>query len=388
LPLRPGEHAWQSLPPSGPWPESELPSDLSECQQLLYTSGTTGNPKAIVGTHAKFAIQGRRLVEHFGVRPSDRMYTGLSLTHANALLISLAGSLYSGIPLVISRRFTQSRLWGIIRRHECTTLNLLGGMFTHIFAMPPTDGDADNPLRMVISAGMPLAIWSDFSRRFGVEITEFYGSAEGGSTVNRCSEGPMGSCGRPARGLEMAILDDQDQPCPPGVPGEIVFRNLDGSPMTVTYFGNPEASAAKTRGGWLRMGDMGHVDQDGWLFFMHRKGHGIRRNGEFIATAYIEKEIAKYPGVADVFIYGVDSGNAGEKDIVAALVLDDADAFQPERLMHMLSKTLERSHLPSYLHLTGSIPKTASEKPLERILQQEFASGQATILPCAPGTAG
>lgn len=388
LPLGPGEHAWRSLPPAAPCPEAELPSDLSECQQLLYTSGTTGNPKAIVGTYAKFAVQGRRLVEHFGLRVSDRMYTGLSLTHANALLISLAGCLYSGIPLVISRKFTQSRLWETIGRHRCTTLNLLGGMFTHIFAMPPKDGEADNPLRMVISAGMPRAIWPDFSRRFGVEITEFYGSAEGGSTVNRSGEGPVGSCGKPARGLEMMILDDQDQPCPPGVPGEIVFRNIDGSPMTVTYFGNPEASAAKTRSGWLRMGDIGYVDQDGWLFFMHRKGHGIRRNGEFIATAYIEKEIAKYPGVNDVFVYGVDSGNAGEKDIVAALVLGNASTFEPGQLMDALSGTLERSHLPSYLHLVGAIPKTASEKPLERILQQEFASGRATVLALQQGAAG
>lgn len=378
----PGDHDWQELDdmPSG-W-DAELPEDLTECQQLLYTSGTTGNPKAIVGTYAKFAVQGRRLVEHFGVRLSDRMYTGLSLTHANALLISLAGSLYSGIPLVISRKFSRSRLWETIGRHRCTTLNLLGGMVTHIFAMPPTESDADNPLRVVISAGMPRAIWQDFSRRFGVAITEFYGAAEGGSAINRSGEGPVGSCGKPAQGLELMILDDQDRPCPPGVPGEIVFRNADGSPLTVTYFGNPQASAAKTRGGWLRMGDIGYVDDDGWLYFMHRKGHGIRRNGEFVAVAYIEKEIARYPGVNDVFVYGVDSDTPGEKDIVAALVLERACNFDPQQLMRALSVTLERSHLPSYLHLVEAIPKTASEKPLERILQQEFASGAATILPC------
>lgn len=130
------------------------------------------------------------------------------------------------------------------------------------------------------------------------------------------------------------------------------------------------------------MGDIGYVDEEGWLYFMHRKGHGIRRNGEFIATTYIEKEIAKYPGISDVFVYGVDTGNAGEKDIVAALVLDNRLSFEPALLMGEISKTLENSHLPCYLHLVDAIPKTASEKPLERILLEDFTSGTATIVPC------
>ncbi len=381
--LQDGEHALRELGPAAVPPDHALPANLDACMQLLYTSGTTGNPKAIVGPYAKFAMQGRRVIEYFGVLPTDRMYTGLSMTHANALLISLAGSLYSGVPLVASRKFSKSRLWETIERHRCTTLNLLGGMFTHIFAEPPTPRDAQNPLRMVISAGMPKAIWQEFSERFGVAINEFYGSAEGGSTINRDGAGPVGSCGKPPPEFELMILDDEDLPCPPMAPGEIAFKRVDGAPIRVEYLGNPEASAQKTRGGWLRMGDVGYVDQDGWLFFMHRKGHGIRRNGEFIATAYVEREISRYPGIGDVFVYGVDSGSAGERDIVAALVLDDPAGFDAGELLRFLSSALEPSHVPSYLHLVDSIPKTASEKPLERVLQAAFSRDSPDVVVCA-----
>lgn len=381
--LEQGEHSPADVGSESSWPKEDLPGDIEDCMHLLYTSGTTGDPKAILGLYSKFAMQGRRMVELFGVLPGDRLYTGLSLTHANALVLSLGGCLYSGTPLVISRKFTKSRLWETINRHECTVLNLLGGMFTHILADVSDENSAPNSLRLVISAGMPKAIWKDFEKRFDVRITEFYGSAEGGFTINRDGEGPIGSCGKPTREFELMIIDDDDRPCPAGALGEIAFRRIDGSPIKVDYFRNPEASEKKTKGGWLRMGDIGYVDQEGWLFFMHRKGGGIRRNGEFIGISFLEKEISKYPGIDDVFIYGVDSGNAGEKDIVAALVLNDSNAFDPPSFLKFLSSTLEQSHIPSYLHLVDSIPKTASEKPLERVLEAEFSPEGSNILTCS-----
>ncbi len=119
-----------------------------------------------------------------GWTAADRPYTGLSLTHANAQLITLGNILKMGLRGVISLRFTKSRLWDICRHYGCTTFNLLGGMTTAVYSEAPRADDGDNPVRFVLSAGMPAAIWENFARRFNVAIFEFYGAAEGGMIFN------------------------------------------------------------------------------------------------------------------------------------------------------------------------------------------------------------
>ena len=166
---------------------------------------------------AAFCLLGHLL----GYRPDDRPYTGLSLTHGNAQAVTLAPSLALGLRAVFSRRFTKSRLWDVVRRYGCTTFSLLGGMATAIYSEPERPDDADNPVRFVVSAGMPPAIWEAFERRFGVRIFEWYGAVEGGLAFKPIGEGPIGSFGKPAPGLEMAILDEEGRECPPGVIGEI-----------------------------------------------------------------------------------------------------------------------------------------------------------------------
>ncbi len=357
-------------------PELPVAGDRLEMpMQMLFTSGTTGDPKAIVGSYLRYASIGG-LIGEFCVEPTDRMYTGLSLTHANALAITLGGSLYAGIPAVISRKFTKSRLWPVIRDFDCTTMNLLGGMFSAIYSEPATDRDADNPLRLVLGAGMPRNLWEPFAQRFGVRVLEFYGAAEGGMMVNPPGSGPLGSIGRPVGNLIAHVLDDEDRECAPFEPGEIAFENADGTPAVVTYFRNPEASEQKTRGGWLRMGDIGYRDDQGWFYFMHRKGNEIRRNGDFISPGFLEKEIAEHPDVDDVFVYGVASANGtpGEKDVVAAIVARDRAAWDPESIFAFCEQKLERNSVPSYLQLVDEIPKTASEKPLERVLLASFSA--------------
>ena len=129
-----------------------------------------------------------------GLTPEDRPYTGLSLTHANAQLITLGNVLSMGLRGVISLKFTKSRLWDICRHYGCTMFNLLGGMTAAVYADPRLDNDTDNPVRLVISAGMPAAIWEDFERRFDLQLFEVYGAAEGGLFWNDGS-GPAGSFG-------------------------------------------------------------------------------------------------------------------------------------------------------------------------------------------------
>ena len=144
---------------------------------MMFTSGTTGNPKAVVQSHGEWMAYAR--ASQIAFQPEDRLYTGLSLTHINAQSF-LRLALGQGVPVVISRKFTKSRLWEILRAYTCTIFSLLGGMIPEVYAAPEKPDDADNPVRLIISSGMPAELWEGYRKRFGVEIQEGYGSTEGG----------------------------------------------------------------------------------------------------------------------------------------------------------------------------------------------------------------
>lgn len=364
----------------GPEPTIESAvRDPAQAMELMYTSGTTGDPKGIVIPHARFAAVAQSGRGVFGYRADDRPYTGLSLTHGNAQFATLAPALWMGMRMVISRRFTKSRLWQVLREHDCTVFNLLGGMATAIYSEPERPEDADNPVRCVISAGMPAVLWKRFEQRFGVEVFEFYGAMEGGMTLKPVGEGPIGSCGRSAPGLLARVVNEDGADVPPGTPGELIFKPIDGPHPPVTYHNNPEASARKMMDGWLRSGDIVTMDADGWVYFLHRKGGGIRRNGDFINPAFVERTLAEHPNVDDVFVYGVPAlnGSPGEMDVVAAVVAKGL--LDPQALLRWAGEKLEANMVPRYVQIVPEIPKTASEKPQARFLIEMFAADPASV---------
>ncbi|MCB1679786.1 MAG: AMP-binding protein [Halioglobus sp.] len=361
----------------GPLPSPELEvlsTDPDSAMQLLYTSGTTGDPKAILSTHKRYAVS-TALPTVLGLSRKDRLYTGLSLTHANAQVVTLGMALNAGIPCVISRKFTKSRLWDITRAYDCTFFNLLGGMTTAIYAEPPLDNDRDNPVRKILSAGMPSAIWEDFSQRFDVELFEFYGAAEGGLCFNPTGQGPVGSCGKPPPNLQIAILDEHGNPLPAGTAGEICFREADGSCPQMSYFKNPDATAKKLDGGWLHMDDIGHLDENGWLFFHYRMGGGIRKHGDFVNTAFVEKTLSQCESIIDAYVYGLAVSQdmaPGEKEIIGAVVPANRARFDVQAVFAACREKLDRHSVPDFIQVLEEIPKTASEKPQERFLVEAF----------------
>jgi len=355
--------------------------DASEPMQVMYTSGTTGDPKGIVVTHARFTAATGYGESMFGYRPGDRPYTGLSLTHGNAQYVTLAPSLAMGLRAVLSRKFTKSRLWDVIRANGCTTFSLLGGMATAIYSEPRRPNDLDNPVRHVVSAGMPTAIWNDFRERFGVEIIEFYGAMEGGLLLNPLGAGPPGSCGKPPASLLIRVVDEEGRDVPANRPGQLLFGMADGTPIKVEYIGKPEESARKTVNGWLKSGDEVVRDEKGWVFFRNRVGGGIRHNGDFIDPAAIEKTVAEHPSVADAFVWGVAaaSGAPGEKDVVATVVPVSPGALDPQALFGWCRERLEPNMVPSFVQILSEIPKTASEKPQERFLLELFTNQPESV---------
>ena len=358
--------------------EEVSPRPADAPMQMLFTSGTTGDPKAILAPHARFAAVAP-LGPVVGLMPADHLYTGLSLTHANAQMITLGNGLSARLPIVISRQFSKSRLWEILSRYGCTTFNLLGGMATAIFAEPEGPFDRQHDVRFVLSAGMPASMWRAFEERFGVQIFEFFGAAEGGLSLNPPGAGPVGSIGKPPMGGICEILDSSGAVLPAGEAGEICFRNADGTVAPVTYFGNPAASTAKTRDGWFHTGDIGWKDRDGWLFFSHRDGHSIRRNGDFIDSRAIETAIAAMEGVADIYVYGhaTPQNAPGEKEVIAAIVADSG--FDAAGIIPACARALGPAHTPTYLQIVSAIPKTASEKPQDRHLVAMIEEGRSLL---------
>jgi crotonobetaine/carnitine-CoA ligase len=378
--------SWDCLNACLEGPDEHLPQIVSEASQaleIMYTSGSTGSPRGVL-------LDNRRMLEFralgkliFGYRPDDRLYTGLSLAHGNAQAVTLMGALGQGIEAVFTRRFTKRHLWDITRTYGVTVFSLLGGMAMAIYSEPVRPNDGDNPVRLVISAGMPAAIWTAFEQRFHVRILEWYGAVEGGFVYKPVGEGPIGSFGRLSPGYDVRVVDADSQDCPPGTVGELLFRPI-GVSATVDYWRHPEASAHKTRAGWLHSGDMVHRDAEGYVFSHARQGEAIRCNGEFISPDAIARVLAEHPAVTDVCVYGVPahSGAPGEHDIVATVVPTDHTQFDPTSIFAACRQVLPANAMPAYLHVVSALPKTLSEKPQKRLLLERFdPSGPDVFMP-------
>jgi crotonobetaine/carnitine-CoA ligase len=307
----------------------------------------------------------------------------LPLFHSNAINVGYAAAVRYGSTIAIGRRFSASRFWDDVIKYKATCFNYIGEICRYLYNQPPKPTDRKHRVKKIVGNGLRNDMWIGFKKKFGIkQIFEFYGAAEGGMTFNTPGDGPVGSIGKPASTQEALIVDENDQPCPPGVQGEIVFRNADGSCPAVEYFKNPDASVKKTRDGWLRMGDIGHTDEQGWFYFDYRMGGGIRRNGDFVNVGFVEKVVAEYPQVDDVFVYGVDivSGAPGEKDVVAAVVPSNGGLLDTEDLFRHCREQLEANFVPTYIQVLEEIPKTASEKPQERFCLELFRDHPETVI--------
>jgi crotonobetaine/carnitine-CoA ligase len=343
--------------------------------QIIHTSGTTGDPKGVTLRAERFFMYGIFADLIWQYRDDDVPYTGLSLTHGNAQSVTLFPAMAKGIPAVIGERFTKSRIWDICRKYRCTTYSLLGGMMSGIYNEPPRADDRDNPVRRVISAGTPRAIWEDFEKRFDVTIHEWYAAIEGGLAHNPPGTGPVGSFGKPLEQfMEMKVVDEHDNELPPGMMGELISRMKNGE-TEVQYVGKDSESRDKTRGGWLRSGDICHRDDKGFFYFDFRKGGGLRRQGDFIQPDLVEKVIGEHPCVSEVCVYGIPaaSGAPGESDIVAAIAPHAAQGVDVAAIKKICRDRLEANSVPAYLQIMNEIPKTITEKPLERVLRDSFS---------------
>ncbi len=278
----------------------EQVTDLGEPWLLVYGSGA--EPDAVEVAHERLLLY-RRLPELLGYRAGDVPYTGLSLTHGNALVTTVLPAIWGMVAhAVLSRRVSPARLWDVCIAHGVTTWTNLGELATAVYSEPSSPRDRGHSVRLVVSAGMPREIWRPFEERFGVKVLEWYGSMEGGFACNPVGVGPVGSFGKPPDGLlEMDVVDGEGHPVAAGQVGELVLRPAGGR-ARLRYWRNPAAAARRLRDGWLRTGDRVARDAEGWLYLAHPHGpDGLHRVPDPIG----EPAPPEDPEQADAYVFGI-----------------------------------------------------------------------------------
>ena len=350
------------------------PQDIS---MLVYTSGTTGNPKGVQVTHLMYVAAGQGFAHWTQATPDDRFFTCLPYYHANIQYYSTMGALAAGATLVVADRFSASRFWGQVREAKATIVNFIGMMMPVLAKNTPSPDDKDNTVRLFYgSPSFPPEFLAEFQERFATDIIVGFGMTETCfGTIERIGEDRRaGSSGgprqHPSEGFENQVrIADQVTGEPVGVDtvGEITINNPAIMPG---YWRNDEQNKETLRDGWLFTGDLGWVDADGFLYFVDRKKDIIRRRGENISSQEVENVIKRNPNVLDCAVLAVPS-ELGEDEVKAYVTPREGAALDPEELVHWCAENLANFKVPRYWEIRDELPRTPSLRVRKDVLRQE-----------------
>jgi carnitine-CoA ligase len=301
-------------------------------------------------------------VDLLGYTAADRLYSVFPLFHSNARYCSVMAAIEAGADLVMDVKFSASRFWDICREHGVTAFNYQGAMMRILFNQPPRPDDADNPVRLAFGAPCPPEIFTAFERRFGLELTEIYGSTEVSIVTDMPpSDRRVGTAGNESVNYEVAVVDEHDEPVPAGVAGEIVARPKKPGWMFDGYHAMPQATADSWRNLWFHTGDRGLLDEDGYLVFLDRLKDTIRRRGENISSWELECVVAEHPAVGQAAAYGVPS-ELSEEEVMLAVVPAAGRHVDPTDLVQHCARTLTGFAVPRYVRVMTELPMTPSQR--------------------------
>jgi fatty-acyl-CoA synthase len=350
---------------------------------LLFTSGTTGAPKAVRCSQGRLASIALRAAELYDFRRDDVCYCPMPLFHGNALMALWAPALAAGAGVALDRRFSASRFLAEVRHHRATRFTYVGKALAYVLATPEQPDDADNTLRIGFGTEASAPDRLAFERRFGCRLVEGYGSSEGGISINVTPETPPGALGRAATGEDVAVCGPDGTERPRArldrsgrllnadeAIGEIVNRS--GARGFEGYYDNAEADDERTRAGWYWSGDLGYRDEAGFFYFAGRAGDWLRVDSENFAAAPVERVLERHPDVAAAAVYPVPDPVSGDR-VMATLELRPGGRFDPDAFAQWLlgQPDLGAKWAPRLVRITAQMPLTATGKIRKPVLRAE-----------------
>lgn len=385
----------QARPRAATAPHARTPDADTECA-LLYTSGTTGRPKACVLPNEYFLLAGlwyNRVGGLCTLRPGvERLVTPLPMTHMNAMAYSTMAMILAGGAIVALDRFHPRSWWDSVRAARATVIHYLGVMPAMLLGAQESVQDREHAVRFGFGAGVDKTLHAPFETRFGIPLLEAWAMTETGAgavvIANREPRNIGMSCfGRPEAALEVRIVGDDGLPAPADAPGELLVRASGDDPRRGffrAYLKDAEATAAAWEGGWFHTGDIVKQDADGQMYFVDRKKNVIRRSGENISAVEVESVLRKHPCVADVAVAATPDAVRGDEVLACIVVrepLREADrAAHAAELVQLCLAQLAYFKAPGYVAFVDALPLTGTQK-----VQRAALKDLARTLPGTPG---
>lgn len=358
------------------------PTDITA---LIFTSGTTSAPKAVIYTQARMGRMALVQAQRRNLTVDDVFYVVMPIFHSNGVVAGIAPALAVGGSIVLRRKFSASNWLPDVRRHNVTFFNYIGKPLNYILATPEQPDDADNTLRIAFGNEASDRDIARFAKRFGCRVIDSFGSSEGEFAIMRTPDTPPGSLGVAVQEGIVAMNEERMEECPRArfdaegrllngdeAIGEMV--NLDGVKLFEGYWKNPEADAERTRHGWSWSGDLTYRDEAGFFYFAGRTGDWLRVDGENLAAAPIERLLRRYPGFSDVAVVATPDPAVGDQ--VLAVVELDGD-FDPGAFTAFLDAQpdLGTKWSPAFIKAVEELPRTPSNKVMKRQVNKDLADG-------------
>ncbi|HMM49414.1 MAG TPA: AMP-binding protein [Miltoncostaeaceae bacterium] len=342
--------------------------------RIMFTSGTTGRSKGVIKQHAADYFSARSSLEAMRVRRgishealADEVYFScLPLFHSNAQVLCAYPALLAGARVAYVERFSVTRFWQQVIDADATTFNSIGAMIYFLWNAPPSELDRTHRVHSVMAAPAPKDIYQGFEERFGITFGEGYGLTETGVATAMDPTRPprLGSCGTANPGYEVTIVEPgSDLPLPPNTPGEIVVDQKLPNIIMRAYYGMPDKTAEDFRNLKLHTGDLGRMDEDGYVYFMDRVKDYIRRRGENVSSMEVEKQVSAHPSVRECAAIGVKAGEgASSEDEIMIVMVAEGDAPDMAEFTHWMAERMPYFMVPRYIRVVDALPKTPTER--------------------------
>jgi len=335
--------------------------------RVMFTSGTTGRSKGAIKQHASDYFSGRTYNEVCGVTSEDTFFSCLPLFHSNAQVLATYPALIAGARIAFSARYSASRFWSQVVDAEATILNTVSAINYFIWNTPPGDFDRAHTVSRIMAMPAPKDIYADFEERFGIRFIEGYGLTETGMVTYHPPGVPArpGSCGVATPGFEVTVVEPgTDLPVPPRTPGEIVVDMKMPNIVMRSYAGMPEKTAEDFRNLKLHTGDLGMLDEEGYLYFLDRVKDYIRRRGENVSSVEVEAVFTSHADILEAAAVGVKAaeGASSEDEILICLVMRDGCTADPAALLDWCEERMPYFAVPRYVRVMDHLPKTPTER--------------------------